>query len=446
MHRYLKSILIIITFSVLLTGCGKKQTTNTETTPTATVSFQEPTYTPTPFVTIAPVEKDVTARAESIVPDLSGSDDAIWSRVPEVLIGKKLQGSGEPIAAYQVYWDEWNLYVRLKVSDMTPEKADNITSGDYAVIYVNESNSHLWRYGVGDYFLTVARDGRVTYGTGCNTEVIKTATYETDEGYIIELLLPLISVVGKNDTRFGFDVCVADFSEGKLQSKWQWADTGGRTESTLEWCGTIVMKPDIRLDESGDTIDGIKGMYAKAHRLPELSVSDQDTDLFDITGSTEIKNTAYGKDGAKASFKALYDSKYLYLLVSVEDATNDTESGVFTRKDSVEIFLTADGEKPSEYRPGTDMHFRISRDGMLECGNGASAETVLFIVNGDEDGYTALISVKMPEGFKEATKLGLDVHVNDSFGSGMRDFILTWSDTSLLTNTDLQRIGTLNLR
>ena len=442
-------ILLLTAFvlvSLILSSCRKNEKkTDGETTPTVGIASPQPTYTPTPFVTIAPVETDVTARAESIIPRRNGEAEKIWDRIPAVPITKKLLGT-IPEASFQLYWDEWNLYARVMVMDSTEYLGDKVTTGDCVTFYVNESNSHVWRYGVGDYYLNVSRKGEIVFGTGCNTEVISGTAYEIEGGYVVEMLLPFISILGKENTRFGFDVCVNDFADGKNIGRCQWSDTGWHTETSTEWVGTVVMCPDIFLDESEETFKDIKGMQTKAYHLPKLSLGEYKTDLFDIADSVTLKNIAYGKDGAAASYQALYDSDYLYLKIRVEDATEDTKSNVMTRKDSVELFLTADGEKPGEYRSGTDMHFRIARDGMLECGNGASDGLLTYTVDSDANGYTVLCAVRMPSEFKTTDSVGFDLHVNDSFGSAMRDYIVTWSDTSLRTNTDLTRIGTITLK
>lgn len=447
MRQIRKCILLILLSMAFLTACGRKKEQKTEEpTPTFGIPSPEATYTPTPFVTIAPVAANVTAESESIMPRKSEAAEALWNRIPAVPIAKKLLGT-IPNSSFQLYWDEWNLYVRVTVEDSTEYLGEKVTAGDSVTFYVNESNSHVWRYGVGDYYLTVSRKGEIAYGTGCNTEVISGTAYEIENGYVVEMVLPFISITGKDNTRFGFDVCVNDFADGKNIGRCQWSDTGWHTESSTEWVGTVVMRPDVFLDDSEATFSDIKGMQTKAYHLPALSVETKQTDLWDMAEKVSLKNTAYGKEGAKATFQTLYDADYVYFRVKVEDNTADTKSNVMTRKDGIEIFLTADGEKPEEYRSGSDMHFRIARDGTLECGNGASEALIDFVTDDNDNGYTVTARIRMPDEFPDAfDSIGFDLHVNDSFGSAMRDYIVTWSDTSLRTNTDLQRIGTIYLK
>ena len=189
-------LLTVLLLTAMLTSCKKdEKKTGEEPTPTVGIASPQPTYTPTPFVTVAPVEIDVTARAETIIPRRNGEEEKLWERIPKVPITKKLLGT-IPEASFQLYWDEWNLYVKVTVMDSTEFLGDKVTTGDCVTFYVNESNSHVWRYGVGDYYLNVSRKGEIAFGTGCNTEVISGTAYEIEGGYVVEMLLPFISIMG----------------------------------------------------------------------------------------------------------------------------------------------------------------------------------------------------------------------------------------------------------
>ena len=183
---------------------------------------------------------------------------------------------------------------------------------------------------------------------------------------------------------------------------------------------------------------------ATATKLPTITIDGEKDAAWKVASTAELKNVAYGENGATAEFQVLRDTKRVYFFITVKDATPDTDSEIATRKDGVELFLSFDSEKHSDYRFGVDMHYRIMRDGTVKYESGANPDALEYKVVADASGYRIELAV-MPstDYFPELTMIGFDLHVNDSFGNAMRDFILTWSDTSLMTFTDLSKIGTV---
>lgn len=162
--------------------------------------------------------------------------------------------------------------------------------------------------------------------------------------------------------------------------------------------------------------------------------------------SVPLQNISWGKKGAAASFQLTWDSDYLYLLITVDDSTPDFDSEIFTRKDSVEIFLNENGEKPAAYAAG-DQHYLISRNGEIKAGNGGDERTLRYAVCQTPTGYVLETAIPFQTIQAESgMSIGLDIRINDSQGKGKRDFILQWSDTSMNTHTDLSGIGTVILR
>lgn len=409
---------------ILFTSCKKDTPISGEIiVPKTTIA---PTFTPTPFPEIVPLEEDVTAVAYATYPLLSGQSEPVWSYVNRTRIEKVSYGSGDCGAFFSYFWNTDKLYVRVIVNDSTNSVGNKPKDGDNVSLFLNESNVKPKKYGNGDLYLIAGRDGTITYGPGCNQEEIKTVCYEKDSGYVVEFCIPFVTIRGSLDVSFGFDLRVEDFANGSLVQTLCYQDISNKTESTLEGVGEIVCD-------------------AK-HKIIDLMPGDSRSELWDMAPYVKLNNTAYGTEGATAKFRLLYDDKYLYILVNVYDKTEDTDSVLMTRKDGVEIFINWDNLKPLVYRSGYDMHYRISRDANISYESGADEEAFQCVVHSDDSGYSVSAAIRLNDVVFSDNALGLDVHVNDSFGSQMRDYIVVWSDISLLTYSNLSKVGTVKLK
>ncbi len=168
--------------------------------------------------------------------------------------------------------------------------------------------------------------------------------------------------------------------------------------------------------------------------------------IWDSIPSCEIKNVAWGENGASGSFKTYWDKEYLYVLVEVNDMTPDTASDRFTRQDCVEIFLNEDGTRPEKYGLG-DHHIKINRDGIIEYGNNTDDKMTYAKVIEKEGGYYVEVSFTfntIHPSYGQA--IGFDVRINDSQGNQYRDYMIQWSDTSMYTYDRLNKIGLLFLK
>lgn len=194
--------------------------------------------------------------------------------------------------------------------------------------------------------------------------------------------------------------------------------------------------------------------YAKATKtagngsaIPVPKLDGRKDKVWSVCPETKLVNIAWGEKGAEVSYQALWNKGVLYLFITVMDDTADIESPIMTRKDSVELFFSLDDTKPSEYREGLDMHFQIGRDGTMQCGSGADSSLLRYAVENFGSSYQVEVAFTVPELITQnGMGIGFDIHVNDSFGTGLRDYIVTYSDTTLKTHTNLSRVGLLLFR
>ncbi|MDD6102917.1 MAG: sugar-binding protein [Clostridiales bacterium] len=168
--------------------------------------------------------------------------------------------------------------------------------------------------------------------------------------------------------------------------------------------------------------------------------------VWDNIETVNIENVSWGKSGASGGFKTYWDKEKIYILVDVKDNTPDCSSEMFSRQDCVEIFINENNEKPEEYGKG-DVHVKINREGSVEYGHNANEEIISYGVIKKDGGYMIEASVRFTA-IKPTfgTKIGFDVRINDSQGNEDRDYMIQWSDTSMMTFNNLTKIGTITLK
>lgn len=418
-HRFL--IVTLIVFLLSLTACKKdaKPTGGAQTVPSAPIV----TFTPTPFVANSPVETDVRAVVYSTKPLIQPFPEPVFAYVDAIPL--KTDRESPTSGSFRYYVAENGLYLQIHVNDVTFSKAESpeqVDTADFIAVYLNERGNKPAKYAVGDCFLKIGRGNVIFKGTGIATGQTKAVCYEVADGYEAEVFLPFLTIRGSEAVTVGLEIGFTDFDGEKAVCKGYLNDKSGKTDTTMKNIG--LMKLENRF--SGIAVDG------------------RSDAVWELSEFTVLKNRAYGNSGANARFRVLTDGDRLYFMIQVDDNTPDTGSEIKTRKDGIELFVSFTGEKHEAYNAGTDMHFRISRDGIVSCENGADGSVITYIVYDRSSGYDVEIAMQIPDTELPET-IGFDLHVNDSFGSGMRDSVLCWSDTSLMTFENLSNLGTLSL-
>jgi hypothetical protein len=151
--------------------------------------------------------------------------------------------------------------------------------------------------------------------------------------------------------------------------------------------------------------------------------------------SQAISHVAYTAPDSEAdlsaSFKTMYDSQALYLLVDVTDDRLVSDSAESWLDDGVELFLAADNNKSDVYGD-KDYQFHFDWDASAPAvGESHHNKTngVQYAFARTDKGYR--LEAKVPWSTLGTTpaagkKIGLDVHVNDDDDGGDRDTKIMW--------------------
>jgi endo-1,4-beta-xylanase len=128
-----------------------------------------------------------------------------------------------------------------------------------------------------------------------------------------------------------------------------------------------------------------------------------------------------------ASFKLLWDERYLYVLADVQDRTAD-------KADAVDIFVDENNGKTSAYQ-SDDARYTVRRDGGHTPGP-------LTKVEKTATGYRVEAAIPLKTIGSANRQIGFDIRFTDASNAGAPT---SWNDTTHRQNTDTSKWGTLTL-
>ncbi|MEJ2561060.1 MAG: endo-1,4-beta-xylanase [Anaerolineales bacterium] len=333
---------------------------------------------------------------------VDGVDDERWQFTDAITIADE----GSAISAKaKALWDTNYLYLLLQVTDATPLQDDRIT------LLLDEGNDKTESMDENDsvYHYDLNEDWQ-------NSD--DAAVVETEQGYWLEVRLPLEYVEGAVDTMMGFDLIIQD-GEGSFI---RWNDLGELERTTPAFWGTLtfVESPKGRVVHRGSAIlDGVKD---EAYEVGDPLI----VDTF-IQGIEDEENVF---TGATAKVWLLWDENALYAYAEVADSVLSAASNTVYLQDSIEIFLDENNRKTGFYEPDDGL-YRVSFENTTSFGSTGSVEGFESATKIIDGGYA--VEVVLPYRTitpGPGTVIGFDFQVNDDQGSGVRDSISKWNDPS----------------
>jgi len=155
-----------------------------------------------------------------------------------------------------------------------------------------------------------------------------------------------------------------------------------------------------------------------------------------------------------ATFRALWDRNNLYLLVEVRDDKRVNDSTQRYDDDGVSVYLDIGNKKLNAFG-ATDYqyYFSYGENQAVENRHNAHHKGVVFATRDTPQGYrmemrlswATLKAVPPPLLARPATRLGLDVHVNDDDNGGTRDHKIAWHAVADNSYESPRRFGTITL-
>ena len=328
-------------------------------------------------------------------------------------------------------WTQDTLFLFVDVTDETlSTDAAAATDHDGVSVFFDVSNDKAGSYGADDYHFVLGYGSTtvedVATGTASGHRGTTTATAD---GYAAEFAFSFadLGLSPTDSLRFGLEVIINDDDDGGAaldqQLSWQSTAVGAATDPSLFGEGlltTAVPIPPINYTSASIVLDGA---YSEAWR--GTAIQTLGMPFFDAPG---------GSADLSASWRALWSTDSLYLLIEVEDdaAQDDSADELWYYDDGVEIYVDADNSKDfSNYGPN-DYQITIDhRDGntVVTDRKGQLGTGSVAYVRTTATGY--VIEAALPWTALQATPtaglfLGIDVHVNDDDDGGERDSKLSW--------------------
>ena len=220
--------------------------------------------------------QDVVIPSPGTMPKLDGIIDQVWFFSTEQTIGTSQVGAAPSSPAdcsgtWRALWNWENLYVLVEVQDesLTNDSGggDNKWNDDSVEIYVDGDNSKDASVGEDDHQYTcrwnneeLETPSAIHNGTPSLVGV-EYAVVTTDNGYLLEVKLPWMSIMGKSatpDQLIGFDVWINDDDDGgDRDSQVSWYSTDGNGWQDPSVWGVAILEASNKAANPSPANNGI---------------------------------------------------------------------------------------------------------------------------------------------------------------------------------------------
>lgn len=174
-------------------------------------------------------------------PSIDGNIDTIWNTANSISTDVSVQGTNASKAKVTTLWDKDYIYALYEVTDGNLDKGSkNAYEQDSVETFIDENNARTSAYDNDDAQYRVNYDNEQSGGGNRITDKFKSATTKTDNGYIVEMAIPLNNEASSNQI-MGFDAQVNDAAEGVRNGVNIWCDATGQTWSTTSNVGNIML-------------------------------------------------------------------------------------------------------------------------------------------------------------------------------------------------------------
>lgn len=184
-----------------------------------------------------------TAAAFQGTPVIDGEKDSVWLTTTNYKIESPLFAWQGASGTVRLLWDTNHIYALVEVTDgLLNASSPNRYEHDSVEIYLDPENTKATTYSAQAGHYRVNYEGMLSFGTVPTEQGVEAKTTLIDNGYIVEIAIPLATAASTGDT-FGFDAQINDSDEnGTRQSVMMFNDlSGGSHGSTSGW-GELELK------------------------------------------------------------------------------------------------------------------------------------------------------------------------------------------------------------
>lgn len=228
-----------------------------------------------------------TAYTPWSTPIIDGEIDDSWNETASIDVNKYTMGKDGAYGTAKALWDKDYVYVLVEVKDSNLSKANaNAHEQDTVEIFFDENNGKTTAYESDDIQIRINFDNEVTVTDGKSSDMYKTATKITDDGYVVEVAIPHTIKEFEINQVVGYDVQINDDNgEGKRTGIANWSDLTGEGYINTFGFGVLELKNgasqyivgDINLDSKINVSDLIllqKYLVRSIKSLENLKMAD----------------------------------------------------------------------------------------------------------------------------------------------------------------------------
>lgn len=183
-----------------------------------------------------------TAQAKYGTPVIDAEMEDAWSNCPEIPVNKTIMAWEGATGMVRVLWDENFIYTLFEVKDgLLNDWSPNAYEQDSVEIFLDQKNDKTAYYENDDGQYRVNYKGAISFGSVPGISGFTAAAKETDEGYLVEMAIPLV-VTAEEGTVMGFDAQINDSNEnGMRQSIAKFSDLTDNSYQTTEDFGRLEL-------------------------------------------------------------------------------------------------------------------------------------------------------------------------------------------------------------
>ena len=196
------------------------------------------------------------------------------------------------------------------------------------------------------------------------------------------------------------------------------------------------------------------GAYPQVPRASTAPVIDGSVDsVWSTAPSYAVANVVQGSVSSPSdlsgSWRALWDTSYLYYLVEItDDALRNDSGSYYWDDDSIDLYIDADNSKSTSYGANDFEYFFRWNDSVVHEVKHGATSGVTFSLVAVSGGYR--LEARFPWSTLlvtpvEGNLVGTDVHVNDDDDGGSRDAKKAWFTTVDNSWLDPSLFGTVQL-
>lgn len=192
---------------------------------------------------VKPAPEPRHAEAVRGTPVIDGVEDDSWAAAKELWVNTMTMAWQGATATAKMLWDDNSLYVLVKVKDsVINTDSVNAYEQDSVEIFVDENNGKTGCYEEDDGQYRVSCKNALTFGSNGSREGIESAAVMTDEGYLVEIRIPMTTTLSENMS-MGFDLQINDSNErGERISVAKFNDDTDNSWQSAERWGVLELR------------------------------------------------------------------------------------------------------------------------------------------------------------------------------------------------------------